>query len=102
MSSFNDDRSLVVVDLDFKEQAGFTFFLEADGCHSWIDHVVTCQYLHSMITDICSLKFGYNLSDYAPILVELNFGTPTQSIPKVDGQGPSRRANWHRATLEQK
>ena len=85
MSSFIDDRSLVAVDLDFKEQVGFTFFREVDGCHSWIDHVVTCQYLHStcMITNVCSLKSGCNLSDHAPILVELKFGTPMQSIPKV-------------------
>ena len=55
-----------------------------------------------MITNVCSLKSGCNLSDRAPILVELKFGTPMQSIPKVDGQGPTRHANWHKATLEQK
>ena len=79
-----------------------TFFREADGCHLWIDHVVTCHFLHSSVTNVCSVQSGSNLSDHIPILVELQFAVPMQSSFEVGGAGLTRRILWQKASVEQK
>lgn len=90
---FCDDQSFIISDqLMLDNDNAFTFYSEAHQSVSWLDHVVTTQAGHRLLT---SMDINNDLvsSDHFPIIFHLAI----ENIPCLSSQGDSsrcRRINW--------
>ena len=67
--------SLFMSDLSFqaadRSSIGFTYSRDGGSSFSWLDHFLCTSTCVSLITDVCHIDFGSNLSDHHPLSCNL-------------------------------
>jgi len=76
----------------------FTYYNEASGSHSILDHFIVSENLFHSIESYSCLHRGDNLSDHVPVCLRLNLSVCYLSQPP---ESHAPRPSWARVTAEQ-
>lgn len=68
---FCNTAKLVISDHVIAPTSSFTFFSEAHGSVSWLDHIISTNNLHLIIDEVW-IEYDYVTSDHLPLFVKLN------------------------------
>jgi len=105
LSNFMADHDLVAADCAIQHSIGFTYERDDGYCRSWPDHFLCNSSSLSVISHVCKVDSGSNLSDHHPIAASLSLPCPAVPSPTVsqlerDSVPRAPKIAWHRATHE--
>ena len=88
-SDFVSDLNLSLCDQHYCESVKFTHERNDGLVCSWIDHILCSQAIFNLVTDICTLQSGVNLSDHLPLFLKLNINhSSLRSLPATSSSKP--------------
>jgi exonuclease III len=93
---FCEEESLVMADKEMLDNTDvFTFYSDAHGSVSWLDHMVTTTAGNTLIT-VVSIDNSFVSSDHFPIIARLQAGDMHCVTCKDDISSKCARINWVR------
>ena len=81
-------------DLDYQTSVNYTFESNDGLSRSWIDHIVCSRLSSSLVTDVCTLHSGVNLSDHIPLYFNLQSLCTSIPISSASPSSNSRYITW--------
>ena len=90
---FSQEENLFLSDVDFLPNDSYTFFSDAHGSTSWIDHLICTNCSHNLIEGM-QIMYNYVSSDHHPIMALLDINSIHMQTSDEASTKPRYRIKW--------